>query len=276
MNVEELLQTKDIQYVPKGADFEVRCLNPKHEDKHPSMRIDKVTGIFNCFSCDFKGNLFTLYGERVNLLQQKRDLLIKKIKNKVAESIGLAFPTSFIPYEGDWRNIKPETYKKFEAFTCHDKDYVGRVLFPIRDISGRISAFNGRHMSGGLPKYLISPAGAKMPLFPQVHPIKGTVILVEGIFDMLNLYDKGLTNTICCHGTRNVNEDKLSVLRIQGIEEVYIFFDGDEPGQKAAESIKIMCENLDLATKNICLDDSDPGELTAAQVEGLTRRLYHV
>lgn len=274
MNVEELLQAKDIYYIPKGADFEVRCLNPEHEDRHPSMRIDKVTGIFNCFSCNYKGNLFTLYGERINQLQLKRDLLIKKIRNKVAESIGLAFPSDAFDYVGDWRGISPETYKKFEAFQSLQQDFKDRVIFPIRDVSGRISAFNGRHMTGGTPKYLISPLGAKMPLFPQVTPRRGSVILVEGIFDMLNLHDKGLTNAVCCHGTRNINEDKLSMLKIQGVEEVFVFFDGDEPGQEAAETVKNMCEALGLMTQNIFWKGKDPGELSKAQIAKIESNIY--
>ena len=44
MNVEDLLLSKDIQYIPKGKDFVIRCLNPEHEDRNPSMRIDHVTG----------------------------------------------------------------------------------------------------------------------------------------------------------------------------------------------------------------------------------------
>jgi len=49
VNVEELLRSKDIPYIPKGKDFVVSCLNPEHADRNPSMRIDQVTGIFNCF-----------------------------------------------------------------------------------------------------------------------------------------------------------------------------------------------------------------------------------
>ena len=37
--------------MPKGKDYVVSCLNPEHDDKNPSMRIDQITGIFNCFSC---------------------------------------------------------------------------------------------------------------------------------------------------------------------------------------------------------------------------------
>jgi DNA primase len=274
MNVEELLVSKDIVYIPKGGDYEVHCLNPEHPDRNPSMRVDRITGIFNCFSCNFKGNLFTLFGEKVNQLQASRDLLKRKIRAKTAESIGLAFPSDCVPYTGNWRNIKPETYKKFEAFQNHETDHIGRIVFPVRDISGRIVAFNGRHTTGGTPKYLVSPHKAKMPLFPIVKPILGSVILVEGIYDMINLHDKGLDNAVCSFGTQTINEDKISMLKIQGVDKVDIFMDGDEAGQTAAKKIQTMCDSLALSHRNVYLKDTDPGALTENQVQKLRKKLY--
>ena len=274
MNVEELLQSKSVPFMPKGKDFVVSCLNPEHDDNNPSMRIDQITGIFHCFSCGFKGNVFVHFGEKASFLHLRRELVKKKIREKRAESVGLPFPRSALPYVGNWRNIKPETYRKFEAFQEHEA-FVGRIVFPIRDISGRIVAFNARHMTGGTPKYLISPPGARMPLFPaKIDTILASFILVEGIYDMINLHDKGLTNAVCCFGTRNINEEKLSILRLQGIEEAIVFFDGDEAGQTAAAKVQEMCENVDLLTRNINVVDIDPGALTENQVEKLKDKLY--
>lgn len=111
MTVEELLVSRQVYFVPKGADAIVTCLNPEHADSSPSMRIDKITGIFNCFSCGYKGNIFTHFGEKANQLQLRRELLKKRIREKRSESVGLSFPKGSIPYVGNWRNIKPETYK---------------------------------------------------------------------------------------------------------------------------------------------------------------------
>jgi len=274
MNVEDLLVRKKISFLPKGQDYLVRCINPDHADRNPSMRIDQVTGVFQCFSCEYKGNIFTHFGEKANQLQLKRELLKKRISEKRAESIGLSFPKSAVPYIGNWRNIRPETYKRFEAFNSVDKDFAGRIVFPVRDMTGRIVAFNGRHTSQGTPKYMITPAGARMPLFPVVQPRQGAVILVEGIFDMINLHDKGLDNAVCCFGTKNINTTKLSMLKIQGIDSVDIFFDGDDPGQQAASNLKEMCEEVELIARNVYLKGTDPGALTEQQVLKLRSKLY--
>ena len=214
------------------------------------------------------------FGEKASLLHLRRELVKKKIREKRAESVGLSFPPSALPYVGNWRGIRPETYRKFEAFQEHET-FIGRIVFPIRDISGKIVAFNARHMTGGTPKYLINPPGARMPLFPsKVEAIQGSVILVEGIYDMINLHDKGLTNAVCCFGTRNINEDKLSILRLQGVEEAIVFFDGDEAGQNAAVKVKEMCEATDLLTRNVNLENTDPGGLSETQVTKLKAKLY--
>ena len=274
MNVETLLTDKNIYFLPKGGDFLVSCLNPEHADKNPSMRIDQITGIFNCFSCGFKGNLFNYFGERANQLQQRRELFKKKLIQKRSESVGLSFHQNRLPFIGSWRNIKPETYKKFEAFQHPNPDYVGRIVFPIRDISGKIVAFQGRHTAEGTPKYKFTPPGARLPFFPVVEFIKGSVILVEGIFDMINLHDKGLTNAVCCFGTNNYNETKLSMLRVQGAEYVEVFFDGDDPGQQAAEKLVSECEKVGLVARNVHLKETDPGALTQTSVEKLRKKLY--
>ena len=274
MTVEELLVSRQVYFVPKGADAIVTCLNPELAGSSPSMRIDKITGIFNCFSCGYKGNIFTHFGEKANQLQLRRELLKKRIREKRSESVGLSFPKGSVPYLGNWRDIKPETYKRFEAFQHHDTDHIGRIVFPVRDISGRIVSFNGRHTTGGTPKYMISPAGAKLPLYPIVEPIQGSIILVEGIYDMVNLHDKGLTNAVCTFGTKNINEDKLRMLSIQGVEEVIIFFDGDTAGQDAAKEVKEMVERVGLTSRNVGLKDTDPGALPLKSVQTLKRKLY--
>ena len=90
-----------------------------------------------------------------------------------------------------------------------------------------------------------------MPLFPVVEPIQNSILLVEGIFDVLNLHDKGLTNAVCCFGVRNFNEQKLEMLRsVQGITKVDIFLDNDEAGQTAAKKIQEMCEKVGLISRN--------------------------
>ena len=274
MNVEDLLNTKNIPFTPNGKDYVVRCLNPDHDDKNPSMRIDQVTGIFNCFSCGYKGSVFAHFGQKADRMEMRRQMLKKKIKQVREESVGVELPIDATPYIGNWRNIRPETYKKFGAFLSAAKEFSGRLCFPIYDRTGKVVAIQARTQTNLMPIYYNAPAGAKMPLFPVVDPIQGSVILVEGIYDMINLHDKGLTNAVCCFGTKNINEEKLKMLSIQGVESVDIFFDGDDAGQTAAREVREMVERVGLHPRNVHLKDSDPGALTEMRVEKLKSKLY--
>ena len=278
MEVEQLLNRKKIDFVPAGQDLKILCLNPEHDDSTPSLHIDKVTGIFNCFACGFKGNIFSHFEEKANYLQIKRELFKQKISQKMAENVGLEMPKGFVPFNKDWRGISAKTYMEFGAFEHHDSDYIGRVVFPIRGVSGKILGFNARALTPDKqPKYLIKPAKSKFPLFPpRVKPIQGKVILVEGIFDMLNLYDKGITNVICAFGTQKLTKEKLTLIKLQGVSGIDLLFDNDEAGEAATKKAVEMIESLEMTTRTISLPKSvnDSGELTAQQVIKLKEVLY--
>ena len=115
-----------------------------------------------------------------------------------------------------------------------------------------------------------------MPLFPVVQPVQGRIILVEGIFDVMNLHDKGLTNAVCCFGVKNVTVEKLQVLAVAGVEGVDIFLDNDEAGQGQAEKVRELCESVGLDTRNIAFGDKnmDAGALAETQVKKLRDKLY--
>ena len=75
MRVEELLQEKRLDFKVSGRDYLVKCLSPDHEDTNPSMRIDNITGIYHCFSCGFRVNIFKHFGAVANYLEIKRQKL---------------------------------------------------------------------------------------------------------------------------------------------------------------------------------------------------------
>ena len=276
MTVDELLTSKGITYRPGGKDLVIPCLNPDHDDKNPSLRVDKTTGVFNCLSCGFSGNIFNHFGEKANWLQIRRERVKDVIKQKLHEATGLNIPENAVPFEQEWRGISADTFRRFEAFQHNNSEYIGRVVFPIRNITGKIVAFCGRHQGDASPKYLFHPSKTKIPMFPSVvKPLHGRVIMVEGLFDMMNLYDKGLTNVICAFGVNTINQDKINILKIQGIYAIDILFDSDDAGQKGAKALKELAEKNDMEAHIFSLTNvKDPGEMTALQVLNLKEELY--
>ena len=275
MIVDEILVSRGIEFRPSGKDYLIRCLSPDHEDRNPSLRIDKTTGVFNCLSCGYKGNIFDHFGEKANWLQIKRQRLKDSISEKLLEATGYTIPENAVPFHRDWRGISAQTFAKFGAFQHNNPEYIGRVVIPVTGISGKTIAFCGRHQGQVDPKYLFHPTGAKLPLFPIVKPVQGRIILVEGIMDMLNLHDKGLTNAVCAFGVNKVTDDKLNILKIQGVSAIDIYFDNDDAGQLAAEKLEKFLEARDVTSRNIIVPNiKDPGELTALQVLKLKEELY--
>jgi DNA primase len=276
MNVEELLSSKKIAFTISGKDYLVKCLNPEHDDSNPSMRVDKVLGIFQCMSCGFRGNIFFLYNHTPNKLELMREKVKRKIHKIRQQSIGYSLPKDAMAYIGNWRNISPETYRKFGAFKSAEKEFINRVVFPVTDITGRTVAFIGRDDTGTLgKKYYIHPGGASLPIFPSVTPIQGRVILVEGIFDMINLHDKGLTNAVTSFGVTTVKESSFDLLKVQGVTGIDILYDNDTAGADGAKKVKEIAEKIGIeATIRTLKGNKDPGELTKEQVSKLKEILY--
>jgi DNA primase len=277
MTVIELLDKKKIYYQLSGNDCVVHCLNPEHDDSHPSMRIDKVLGLFNCLSCGYKGNIFHYFGEKINKLDTAREQLKRKIQIISSNSIGLKIPVNSALVSEDYR-VSLKTLQTFEAFRNAESDYKDRIMFPIRDLKEKIVCLIGRSedLFEKAKKYKIFPPGASVPLFPlhKVEPEQGRVILVEGLFDMLNLYNAGYRNALCTFGTNTLNKEKLELLKIIGVSGIDIIFDPDDAGQKAAEIVKEMAEDLDFQTRNINLKIGDPGSMSMQHAINLRKKLY--
>jgi DNA primase len=272
----DLINKNNLAFTVSGRDYLIKCLNPDHEDSNPSFRVDKVNGVAHCFSCGFKTNLFKYYGVFTNPIPIKIAALKEKLHLLLIGNNGLELPTGHTPYIKSFRNISPKTLKYFGAFYTNQVEKLqDRIVFPIKDITSKIVVFVGRHtLSNGNPRYINYPSGVKMPVFPT-HLPSGyqSMVLVEGIFDMLNLYDKGLENVVCTFGTNTLQNDigtKLLPFKAQGITHIYILFDGDDAGAQAAKTLKPIIEQEGFIVEIITLpDNTDPGELDQFDVKSI-------
>ena len=272
----EIIQKHGLEYKSSGRDYLIRCLNPEHPDTDPSFRVDRVSGVAHCFSCGFKTNLFKFYG----VFSNPTPIRIAKLKEKLRElkvlNKGQELPPGATPYTKVFRGISSATLKHFEAFyTMQVEKLVDRIIFPIKDITGKTQVYVARHtLSNGNPRYVNYPAGVTMPVFPpQVPSGHHSLVLVEGVFDMLNLYDKGLTNVACTFGTNTLQSDtktKMLPFKAQGVSHIFLLFDGDEAGEKAAKIMKPILEECEFIVEIITLPDgTDPGELDLDDISSI-------
>lgn len=273
----ELIQKNDLKFSVSGRDYLIKCLNPDHQDSNPSFRVDKVTGVAHCFACGFKTNLFKYYGVFTNLVPMK--ILALKEKLDALKKFGqeLDLPQGYTPWTKQFRGVSPATLKHFGAFYTNQVEKLqDRIIFPIKDITNRTQVFVARHtMSNGNPRYINYPQGVKIPLYPAHLPSGySSMVIVEGLFDMLNLYDNGCENVVCAFGTKTLQNDikaKMLPFRAQGITHIYILFDGDDAGRNAAKDLKPLLEAEGFITEIVDLPDgSDPGDLDAENVRSIT------
>ena len=116
-----------------------------------------------------------------------------------------------------------------------------RLMIAIQNLSGAIVAFGGRDLSGKSPaKYMNSP---ETPLYLKRDILFGlnhsknaiakenAVIIVEGYFDLISLYQGGVQNVVAASGTA-LTETQASILA-RYAKTAYLVFDGDAAGQKA-------------------------------------------
>ena len=118
-----------------------------------------------------------------------------------------------------------------------------RLMFPIRDESGRVIAFGGRVMPGSddPAKYLNSP---ETPLFSKSRCVFGldlarakivetqTVAIVEGYTDVVMAHQFGVGNVVSVLGTA-LTEHHVAILR-RFADRIVLLFDADRAGDNAA------------------------------------------
>ncbi len=116
-----------------------------------------------------------------------------------------------------------------------------RVMFPIRDVSGKIVAFGGRTLGDDPAKYINSP---ESPIYRKGKVLyglfeardamrkSGEAVLVEGYFDVMRCVEAGVENAVAPCGTALTDEQAATIRRYA--ETVIVVFDGDEAGIRAA------------------------------------------
>ncbi len=120
--------------------------------------------------------------------------------------------------------------------------YRGRLIFPIRNVSGSVIGFGGRVVGSEDKgaKYINSPEtelyhkGRELyGIFEAKNEIRlaGSAVLVEGYMDVISLWKAGFRNAVASLGTALTQEQALLLKRF--CDSVIFLYDGDDAGQKA-------------------------------------------
>ena len=277
MNVEDLIKSKNLYFKDAGGqDYLIKCLNPDHPDNNPSLRVNKTTGAMHCFSCDFKGNLFSHYevaADYTNIFLMRAETLLSSLLRK-----GVQIPELSVPVNRPYRGVPAKILEKYEAFT--NDEFPDRIVFPVRDLGGELQGMIGRHLDANTTadKYMIYPRGAQLPVFPANPDIvDGQLVLVEGLFDVFALNMHEVTNVSACLGTstmlRQWREKLLPLKELKGARILTIVFDGDVAGKTSARKLKEAVEG-EFSVRILTLPkDKDVAELNPSELQELLRKI---
>lgn len=279
MNLTDLLNQKQIKFknTNNPAEILITCTSGLHVDKSPSLTYNIEKDIFNCWSCGFKGRkrrFLRSIGVTVDVpFDSKQPYRIEILKQKL-ESIynhnTIEMPKNTKIVNSAFRNISKEVIEYFEAFTTSEYSLEDYICFPVYQF-GKLKFIESRNRfpKAEKPKYMRFPANSKVAnvLFPidKVND-KSRLIIVEGLFDMLNMWNSGYNNCVCNFGI-NFNKQKLDLLDKLGTTYVEILLDGDEPGRRGALAMSNLLESRYIKNKIIYLNEgTDPGSLTSQQL----------
>lgn len=151
--------------------------------------------------------------------------------------------------------------------------FKGRIMFPIKDLRGRVVGFGGRQFLSGEPKYLNTPETTlfkKSSLLFNLSKAKkfiteaDSVIIVEGYTDVIALNQAGIPNVVATLGTA-LTETHLSIIS-RFTKNVFLCFDSDTAGQKAAErGVELIPKAGRLNIKVIIIPgEKDPADFVAS------------
>ncbi|MGE5041692.1 MAG: DNA primase [Candidatus Levyibacteriota bacterium] len=145
-----------------------------------------------------------------------------------------------------------------------------RIMFPITDPRGNIIAFSGRALSSEqMPKYVNTKETAVYTKGETVFGLnlardeikkQGSVIIMEGEFDVISAHREGIGNVVAVKGTA-LTEQQIELLK-RYAQKLVFCFDTDPAGTTAQRRSIQLIENAGIVASVIMLPKGkDPDEL---------------
>lgn len=258
------------------ADRNKMLCCPFHDDKTPSMQVYAETNTVYCFSsnCKLHGKAidqidFILYKEGITKHEAilKAQSLLGHASNRQDptqyEKLFKVFQANIKKSESakeylQSRNISIESSQAgFNATSWPQMKHC--IIFPLRDKDDKIVSFYGRatHNKGESKHFYSKDRKGLYPRWPVSST--RTLILTEAVIDAASIYQlRDLTShliaVLACYGTNGFTADhEQAVKELRHLEEVILFFDGDEAGREGARKLaeKLQALRPELKVSNV-------------------------
>ena len=293
IDVEKVLLNLELPlYSQRGV--EVNGLCPMHkkrtgkEDQHPSWWINSETGVHICFSCGYKGNIYTLvadvkgisYFDAQDYIGESAEVPLDSLMRRIKDLPEYIQPEEPVIAMSEARlavyTIPPDIELK-KRFLTRDAVVMHGVLWdtkneawilPIRDAD--TGALLGWQEKGARGRFFKNqPAGVKKSktvFGVQLLDSTKELIVVESPLDAVRLTGLG-HNAISSFGAI-LSEEQAKIMR--RASKIIAAFDNDKAGHTANEQVRVLARKygMDLYYFNYRgIDVKDVGDMTEAEIE---------
>ena len=297
--MKEVLSRLNIEvFSDRGDEINAQCIAHEertgHIDHNPSFWINADSGAFICFSCHWKGNLYTLVsyvegidpeqakswvGTDTNMLARfERVVGAHKEAPRVAEPVVVtesmlgAFVEVPLPALQS-RGLTVESAKKYGILWNRLEN---NWVIPIRD--PLTSALIGWQEKGYDRRYFLNKTRVKKSeaLFGYEVYTGGSMIVVESPLDTLRLDSVGITGGVAIMGS-SVSEQQFKL--ISGADRIVFALDNDDAGRSASKSLLVKCLNQGIEAwlfNYSNTDMKDIGAMSKDEIEWGLQNARHV
>lgn len=254
MNKIDLEHAFKTEFISSHDNWKALC--PFHDERTASFYVHKEDLIAHCFGCGIGGRIDILYSKfasipvaeaRATLGITLQETVEKRTTNRrrLDEQVSY-FPESWLgPFKKEVhryvidRGFSIQTIQ--HAGGVYDKS-LKRQVFPHRDREGRLLGAVGRACTGQEPKWYFywdyRKGAALYDPFRRSRESRSTIgqmelVVVEGIFDLLWLYQNGIRNAVAILGSKGTSSQIREIKSIS--TSVTIGLDNDEAGREGSE-----------------------------------------
>lgn len=207
----------------------------------------------------------------------------KLVKERKDENKPLAFKLQNLNQEHPYlteRGLETETIKFFGVGECNKGMMKERIAIPIHNISGELVAYIGRWIGGPpdkeMSKYKLPPGFLKSLEVFNLHKAldvigEGGLILVEGLFDCMKVWQAGFKNVVALMGSSLSEAQENDIVEAVGLNgKVYLMFDEDEAGRACrSDALERLSKKVFVKTIELGKEGMQPDTLTKEEIKEL-------
>ena len=246
MEHEQYSYPEAIKYIANKYNIEVEETERTQEQISQDNEKESLFLVSDFAKNYFKKNLFEEEGKTVALSYLKErnfnDEIIQKFEIGYSVNAKDNFSKAAI-HSGYKLNFLEKTGLTIVKENENIDRFKGRVVFPIRSMSGRILGFGGRILgsSKNIAKYINSPESLiyqKSKVLYGIFESKQSIVkndncfLVEGYTDVIKMHQCGISNVVASSGTA-LTENQIRLIN-RLTKNITVVFDGDAAGSRAA------------------------------------------